>query len=47
MFGEIGLLTSIRRTCTVITTDSCLMIRLAEEGLDNIKNKFPSIFGNI
>lgn len=26
MFGEIGLLTSIRRTCSVETTDNCLMI---------------------
>jgi len=47
MFGEIGLLTSIRRTCTIITTDSCLMVRLEEDGLNKIKNKFPSIFENI
>jgi CRP-like cAMP-binding protein len=47
MFGEIGLLTSIRRTCTVETTDSCLMIKLNEDGLKNIQKNFPSISENI
>ena len=47
MFGEIGLMTSIRRTCSVITTDNCLMVKLCEDGLSKIKDKFPSIFENI
>ena len=47
MFGEIGLLTSLRRTCTIITTDCCLMMALSNEGLKNIKGEFPSIFNSI
>ena len=36
MFGEIGLLTSLRRTCTVKTVESSLMMTLTSEGLKNI-----------
>ena len=36
MFGEIGLLTSIRRTCTVQTTECSLLLKLSEVGLENI-----------
>ena len=47
MFGEIGLLTSLRRTCTVITTDSSLMMAMNTDGIDNIRVQYPSIFNSI
>ena len=47
LFGEIGLLTNLRRTSTVITNESCLANRLDEFALEKIKKKFPSIFMKI
>ena len=47
LFGEIGLLTKLRRTCTVVTKDLCLMMTLTSEGMKNIEGDFPSIFDNI
>ena len=47
MFGEIGLITSLRRTCTVITSDSSLMMTMTNEGMKKIKVQFPSIFDSI
>ena len=36
MFGEIGLLTNLRRTATVITKETCLMHEVTTKGLENI-----------
>ena len=47
MFGEIGLLTQLRRTCTVITGDSSLLMCMYTDGIKKIKNQFPSIFNSI
>ena len=47
MFGEIGLITNLRRTSSVITNESCLANRLDQEAMMKIKQEFPSIYGKI
>ena len=36
MFGEIGLLTKLRRTATVVSLDNCMMFEIDELGIKNI-----------
>jgi len=47
IFGEIAVLSNLRRTCSVETIDSCLFQTLRREDIDLIKYKFPSIFTNM
>ena len=47
MFGEIGWLTKLRRTCTVMTSDSSLFLSLDREGMSSIQGEFPSIYNSI
>jgi hypothetical protein len=43
MFGEIGILTNLRRTCSVQSQDQCVFQTLDKSVLDKIANMFPSI----
>ena len=47
IFGEIGMLTNLRRTCSVVTQDTCVFQTLSSESMQEIKEMFPSIFERI
>lgn len=47
IFGEIGMLTNLRRTCSVITQDTCVFQTLSKDSMNEIKEMFPSIFEHI
>lgn len=47
MFGEIGLLTNLSRTATIMSDDNCLVLSLDRSGLNTIQKQFPSIFINM
>lgn len=44
IFGEIGVLTKLRRTTTVIARETCVFQTLNLDALILIEKKFPSIF---
>jgi len=46
-FGEISLLTNFNRTCTVISSESCLLQTLNKKAIDKILEEFPSIHDKI
>ena len=47
MFGEIAALTNLKRTCTVVTRESCVFQTLSQKSMASILHKFPSIFDKV
>ena len=47
MFGEVAALTNSKRTCSVVTREDCVFQTLSKESMDDIGNKYPSIFDKI
>ena len=42
LFGEIGVLTNLGRTCTVISNENCLFQTLSKESLIELRKAYPS-----
>ena len=47
LFGEIAMLTNLKRTCSVIADETCLLQSLSRESLQQVQDMFPSIFQNV
>lgn len=47
IFGEIAILTNLKRTCTVVANESCVLQALSRESIGQIQEMFPSIFQNV
>lgn len=47
IFGEIGVLTQMKRTCFVKTNSTCIFQTLTRRSLIDIANKFPSLYQRI
>ena len=47
IFGEIGVLTKLRRTTTVIARETCIFQTLHYETVNLIKQKYPEIFNRM
>ena len=43
IFGEVALLTNLKRTCTVVTTSTCIFQTLTRNDLDAINDEFPNL----
>ena len=47
IFGEIGLFTNLKRTCSVMADETCLVLKIDRAGINEIKSKFEPIFEKI
>lgn len=47
LFGEVGLLTNLKRTATVVTQESTITQVLTKDAIQQIENEHPSIFSSI
>lgn len=47
-FGEIGLLTNMKRTCNVaIVSEMCIFQTISKENIEHIEEKFPTLYNHI
>ena len=47
IFGEIGALTNLKRTCSAITKNTCVMFTLEKSNLQKVAEKSPMIYNRI
>jgi len=47
IFGEIGCMTNLNRTCTVITKETCLFYTFNLKAIETLKHDFPCIYDKI
>lgn len=46
-FGEVGLITKMKRTATVTSTDYCTFSQIGKEAVKQTQRQFPTIYQSI
>lgn len=46
VFGDIGIFTNLKRTCTVMTRETCLLYQIRKEALVEIDQRFPRLLSS-
>lgn len=44
VFGEIGILTNMKRTCSIQNENTCLFMTLARKDINLIRTEFPQLY---
>ena len=47
VFGEIAMLTELKRTCSIVTYETCLFQMLSRDDIEHVKQKYPSLYDRI